>query len=115
MSDEKKVSAQNVLNLGFKDGYITALAQLEMYLIQTFANKILGIKDMEKFLELSEAEQQKVMDEKVKLGVFLASIDKLRAAVGVIMKKPTPQSAVQTDDAKPANEPGTLDGSVILG
>lgn len=82
----------------FADGYMTALAQLEGFLLQTFAKRILNIDKPEDFMKASEEDRKKVFDEKVSLGSVLTTVNRIREAV-----------------SKPANENDKkLDSGVIL-
>lgn len=65
----------------FADGYMTALAQLEGFLLQTFSKRILNIDKPEDFMNASEEDRKKVFDEKIPLGSVLTTINRIREAV----------------------------------
>lgn len=81
----------------FADGYMTALAQLEGFLLQTFAKRILNIDKPEDFMKASEENRKKVFDEKISVGSVLATVNRIREAV-----------------SKPEKDDKKLDGGVIL-
>lgn len=101
-----KESVEKLASLAFRDGFNTALIQLESFLIQTYANKILGISDPEKIVALPNEEITKVLDTQVQLGVFLEALNKTRNAVTMIM-----QAKSKPKENKPANQ---LDGGLIM-
>lgn len=102
--DKAKEAATKMVMLAFRDGFNTALIQLESYLIQTYSNKVLGIKDPQEIVSLPEDKLKQVMDSSVPLGTFLAAINQTRDAVEKIMST-KPQA---TNESKPE------DKSVIL-
>lgn len=107
-TDNQKVIAQ-AREIGFRDGYMSALAQLQLNLTQVYAKKILGITDAAELPKLPEEDMRKIADADLKLGLLMVTIDNLRQGAMAIMRGEKPVAAA------PANEEKTLDSGLVLG
>lgn len=91
----------------FRDGFLTALAQLEIYILRTMGKKVLNITDPKELMEQPEENRMKLLTSTVQVGAVMATIDQIRNSVVQILDGKMPEQPAANEDKK-------MDSGIIL-